>query len=44
MRLACFTRSGVGIFSEIIADIEKYCERKQIHRLDELVGKPRIPA
>ncbi|MFL6387128.1 MAG: dihydroorotate dehydrogenase [Terriglobales bacterium] len=31
--------NGPGIFSEILAELDSYCERKQIARLAELVGK-----
>lgn len=31
--------NGPGIFSEILAELDSYCERKQIARVAELVGK-----
>lgn len=31
--------NGPQIFTEMISDLERYCERKQVGRLDELVGK-----
>lgn len=31
--------NGPQIFTEMISDLERYCQRKQVNRLEELVGK-----
>jgi hypothetical protein len=31
--------NGLQVFSEMIADLASYCERKRIVHLDEMVGR-----